>query len=560
MATSERFEASGGHQPSVALEQPTDSSRSPWDLLLAGRPLLALAAALLTTTGHPMNLRELGVAQGWVAAELYSLQSCYLAALALMLLACPALENRFSSRRLVEGGLALLAAGSFVNGLWIWAPMPIFLVGRAVAGAGAGLTVYFAPRLLEPPWQISTSWAAILLPAAGPGVISSASMIRGVSDWEWGFLFEGGMALASLILLMPKAETRRHPQALPAEEREKGGAAPRALPVYWLTLTVAVASLLYCLHWGQLQGWLESGDIVLASYLGIAALVVTLWLAWPQLDFHALRKNGLRLGLFFFGGLVQFFHGYTMNVYGGSLINFSSWQRAWLIWPLPLGIAAGLAFAHLYGYGRRRPSPALPGAVAGLLVLAGGLYLCLQKTLEWPFWQIRTTADLNWFPAPDHWQLASGRFLMGLGIAVFMIAMDTLFATDPEQEEKVRPFLPVVQFFGGALAAGILVNFLLIGHQVHYSYALDRDYIQADEMAQRRTVLRNSLRTAGNPAPDHAVDALMYRAVNYEADNLVFASIYAAFMVATLVLAGITFCLWLGQRLRAYFNRRESLE
>jgi MFS family permease len=523
-----------------------------WDLLRAGRPMLALAAALLTTTGHPMNLRELGVAQGWVAAELYTLQSCYLAGLALMLLTCPALEQRFSCRGLAEGGLALLAVGSFANGLWIWAPLPTFLAGRVVAGAGAGLTIYFVPRLLEPRWLSAASLAAILLPVAGPAVISSASMIRGVSDWEWGFLFEGGMAAAALVLLLSMTRTSFfHSQSLAREPGERARATPSRSLAYLPSLVVAVAALFYCLHWGQLQGWLESYDIVLASFLGSAALAVTLWLVWPQLDFLTLRENGLRLGLFFFGGFVQFFHGYTMNVYGGSLINFSSWQRAWLIWPMPLGVAVGLTFAQLYGYGRRRPSPALPGAAVGLLVLAGGLYLCLRETLEWPFWQIRDTVDLNWFAAPEHWQLASGRFLMGLGVALFMMAMDTLLAADLERETKVRPFLLVVQFFGGAVAAGVLINFLLIGHPVHYSYAADRDYIQADEMTQRRAVLSDALRAAGDPAPDRAAEVLMYRGVNYEADNLVFASIYAAFFVAALFLAGLTLSLWTWHRLRA---------
>jgi hypothetical protein len=52
---------------------------------------------LCTTTGHTMNLREMGEAQGWVAAVFYILQSSYLASLALTLLVCPALGQRSSS-------------------------------------------------------------------------------------------------------------------------------------------------------------------------------------------------------------------------------------------------------------------------------------------------------------------------------------------------------------------------------------------------------------------------------------------------------------------------------
>jgi hypothetical protein len=507
------------------------------DYVLAGRPLIALAAVLVTTTGHTMNLREFGVAQGWVTAEYYALQSSYLVSLALMMLACPALAQRFSCRGLAQGGLVLVAAGSLLNGLWQWAPLSIFVTGRIVAGAGAGLVIYFAPRLLDSRWAFPETWAAILLPVAGPGVIALATMMHETSDWQGGFLFEGGAAVVSLLVLLSMAEAPESPPR-----------APRGSLAYLPTLVLASAALLYVLHWGQLHGWLESADIVAASALGAIALAVSLGLAWPQLDFVALEENWIRVVLLFFGGINQFFHGYTMNTYGGSIVNFSSWQRAWLIWPMPIGIAVSLALAHLR-WRHHRVVLGLPGAVVGLLLLAGGLYLSYQRTMDWPFWQVLDTLDLNWFPAPSHWELAPSRFLMGLGVGLFMIAGDTLSSPDAECEEKVRPFLPVVQFLGGGLAVGVFVNFLLIGHPIHYSYSADRDYIQADELAQRQTVLRDELRRSGEAAPERAAESLLYRFVNYEADNLVFASIYASFLVTTLALAGISLALWAWRRL-----------
>lgn len=106
--------------------------------------------------------------------------------------------------------------------------------------------------------------------------------------------------------------------------------------------------------------------------------------------------------------------------------------------------------------------------------------------MEWPYWQPLDTIDLNWFPAPQHWQLAPGRFLMGLGIGLFMIAMNDMLSADPAREQKVQPLLPVLQFFGGGIATGVFINFLLVGHAIHYSYSADRDFIQAAETTQRR--------------------------------------------------------------------------
>jgi MFS family permease len=514
MATSEPL--SGWSQPARA-----------WHFLLGGRPLVALIVALLTTTGHTMNLRELGVAKGWIAAELYALQSSYLVALSLALLACPYLAQRFSCRGVAEFGLLLLSAGSFLNGLAVHEWLPVFIAGRALAGSGAGLVIYFAPRLLDQRWAFAVPWALILCPVAGPGAVAAASMAHDVSDWEWGFLLEGAAAAVSLMLLLSQEKDNPSPST-----------APHGSPAYLFPLALALAALLYCLHWGQLHGWLESFDIVSAFLLAAVASATALWLAWPQLDFLTLRENWLRLLLFFFGGLCMFFHGYTMNVYGGSLINYSSWQRAWLIWPLPIGVAVGLSLWELVW--RRMPRRLeMPAAILGLLLLAAGLYLCYQRTMEWPYWQPTNIFDLDWFPAPQHWELAPGRFLMGLGIGLFMMAMNVWVSPDPAREEKIEPLLPVMQFFGGGIAAALLINFLLIGHLVHYSYSADRDYLQAQEIRQRQIDLGDTLRNTGAVAADRTTQALLYRGVRYEADNLVFATIYIVFFAAALVLAGV---------------------
>ena len=506
--------------------------------LLEGRPMVALTAALLTTGGHTMNLRELGVSQGWVAAEVYALQSCYLVSLALTMLACPALGWRWPFRRLTELGLVLAVAGSLVNVIETTSPLSVYLLGRAVAGAGAGLVIYFAPLLLDKTWRFAVACAVILCPVAGPGVISLATMMDESSDWRHGFLFEGAAAAVGLVALLSMDRTQRPPA------RRPGGS-----PLYLVPLAAASAGVFYCLHWGQLHGWAESDDIVTAAIVGAAALALALYLVRHQLDRAMIREDWPRLALFFLGGMCQFFHGYIMNVYGGTLINLSSWQRAWLIWPMPIGIAASLALSHLRWRGRR-PAPGLPGAIVGLLLLAAGLYMSYQQMMEWPYWDIRDVIDLNWFTAPGQWELAPGRFLMGLGIGLFMVAEDMRPGPNPDREQKVRPLLNVAQFYGGGLAAALLINFLIIGHKVHYSYSADRDTIQAEELSQRIDLLADTLRQGGQPAPVRSAEVLLHRFINYEADNLVFATIYAAFFLATLVTAGFFFAVWCWRRRR----------
>ena len=506
-----------------------------WDYLLAGRPLLPLAVVWLTTAGHTMNFREMGIGKGWVAADVYSLHSVYLVSIALVLLACPALGQHFSCRGLTRTGLAIMAAGSFLNGIYTYAPLSVFLAGRMMAGVGAGLVIYFAPRLLDIRWENPTTWASILLPVAGPAVIAGASMLYGWSAWEWGFLVEGASALLSLVVLLSMAEA---PELPPPP--------PRGSLAFLPFLVLGSAALLYCLHWGQLHGWLESLDIVVAVASG------TLFLALALLSgLSPARLPRFERGLDSPASVLLWRRGSVFPRHDHDHLQRPACQLQSVAAVLAGLVDApgrrdqpgGRATGDCGGGGSRL---GLPGAIVGLLILAGGMFSLHETTLDWPYWQIQNVVDLNWFQAPQHWELAPGRFLVGLGIGLFMFAMDTMFSPDPEREETIRPFLLVTQFFGGGIGIGLLISFLLISHPIQYSYVADRDYIQAEEFAERRAVLRDALNQAGEPAPDRQAEVLLYRTVNYESDNLVFAEIYATFMVASLGLAALCSGCWSG--------------
>ena len=223
-----------------------------------------------------------------------------------------------------------------------------------------------------------------------------------------------------------------------------------------------------------------------------------------------------------------------MGVYGGLLVNFSPWMRSWLIWSLTIGSTAALALGRIVWQKR---SPGFAGAALGLLVLAGGMSLSHHNTMNWPFWSLLNTVEFNWFAAPQHWQLAPPRFLMGFGSGMVLLAMTTRTSPEPLREARIRPLLQVAQFAGGTLSVGVLVTVLLAAHQLQYSYVADRGFIQAVERGDRNSRLAAHVATAGASAAARQAEALEFRAVNYEADNLVFATIYGGFLVASLVLA-----------------------
>jgi MFS family permease len=426
--------------------------------LMVLRPAFALAAVWLTTAGHTAGFREMDAARGWVTAEGYSLHTLFLLAISLTLLVAPRLARGFGSYPLVIAGLALLAAGSIANGVLTYAPPELVLLGRVFAGIGAGLVIRSAPRILPAGQEGRVAWAGIVLPPVGPVVIALAVEWSPWWSWQGAFLFEALLAILSLALVLSISDPPdldRDCQAGPVQRLD-----------YFPAAVVVALSVWYVMHWGQLHGWLEGPDITAAIVIGSVALSVLLWIVWPDLDPHTLREGLPRLGLITYGGFVQYFNSTDMGIYGGLLVNFSPWMRSWLIWSLSLGSAAALALGRVVWQKR---SPGFAGATLGLLVLAGGMSLSHFNTMNWPFWSLLNSVEFNWFAAPQHWQLALPRFLMGFGSGMVLLAMTTRTSTEPLREARIQPYLQFAQFAGGTVSVGVLVTVLLAGHQVQYS-------------------------------------------------------------------------------------------
>ena len=454
--------------------------------LLVLRPAFALAAVWLTTAGHTASFREMDAARGWVTAEGYSLHSIFLLAITLTLLAAPRLARWSGSYPLVVAGLTMLGAGSLVNGVLLHAP-PELLAARPRArrdrrGAGDPLGPAHPARRPGRPRRLGGYRAA-------SGRAGRHRPRRGVVPLV---VLAGRLSVrgrAGTFVARARALDRRSPDLdrdFPQGPVERLGYLPAAV--------VAALSVWYVMHWGQLHGWLEGPDITAAMIVGSVALSVLLWIVWPGLDPGTLREGLPRLGLITYGGFVQYFNSLDMGVYGGLLVNFSPWMRSWLIWSLTLGSTAALALGRIVWQKR---SPGFAGAALGLLVLAGGMSLSHYNTMNWPFWSLLNTVEFNWFAAPQHWQLAPPRFLMGFGSGMVLLAMTTRTSPEPLREARIRPLLQVAQFAGGTLSVGVLVTVLLAAHQLQYSYVADRGFIQAVERGDRNSRLAAHVATAG---------------------------------------------------------------
>jgi hypothetical protein len=267
------------------------------------------------------------------------------------------------------------------------------------------------------------------------------------------------------------------------------------------------------------------------------------------IDGEALRENGFRLVLVAFSGAVQFFHGTTMTIYSSLFVNYNVWQRSWLVWSMPLGVALALGLASLW---LRRAPLGRVGALLGLLSLAAGMSLLNRVTMEWPYWLVQNSMELNWFQAPLHWEQTPGRIVTGFGLGLLMASVTNMASRRADVEIHVRQLLPVVQTISGGLAIGVLVTWLLTGHQTHYSYTAEASTIQAQEYSTRMSDMREALIRSGltRDVADRQTLSMFSKAVHYQADNLTYAEMYGTFCESALVLAGLVILSITWSRLR----------
>lgn len=487
---------------------------------LRGRPIFALAVVWITTAGHTMNFREMDAARGWIPAQGYGLHSALLFSIALGFMLAGCLPNKISALQVTRIGLFALAIGSFFNGCFLLAPYPILIIGRICAGLGSGFILRMAPSLLPSSYSRISGLLGIFLPATAPGIVGGVTFLYGWSNWEGGFLFEGFLTILALFLFIPTFEGETIPGKNNFNKR-------KALAI--LALAVGFGFFWHVLHRGQLDGWWESTKILRSATIAFFMFSVAFLLYGTQ-QVNELASNLFpRLLLIFYAGFVQYFNVSDMGVYGGLLINFSSWERAWLVWSLSFGAATALftaQFFHRYRWLH----------IAGLFMVALGMFLAHERTLGWNFWNPLNQIEFNWFAAPQHWELAIARFCMGLGVGWVLYSMQQVHDVPVEKERGIRAEITIFQFLGGALSIGFLVNYLLIGHQAQYSYTSERGSIQQANVDDYREILKNELSKTGFSSPSHGSSSLMFKSMNYEADNLVFAHIYGTFFWSAILL------------------------
>lgn len=347
------------------------------------------------------------------------------------------LADLLGQRRVAMAGLVIFAAASLASGLA--GDRTALIVARAAQGCGAALLSPAALSIIttiytgEMRTKALAAWGAIGASGFAAGLLVGGALTSWLS-WHWIFFINLPVSAVAVVAL---------PALVPADERRPGrldlGAGSP------LVVTAGLACLVYAFSRGSTQGW--------SSWPTIAGLVaaMALILAFALLERRARlpfvpavlwRNRTLLTG----AGLMAV----TTSILGGTLLISTfvlqqelgaSALRTGLDY-LPLAIAVGSA-AHLGSKLLPRLGSRLT-AIAGLLIIAGGLVLLLA--------------------APDHagyarWFLPAFISIgLGAGLTFVAASVTAMSQVPPELAGAGSGLLATGHEIGGALGVAVLTT------------------------------------------------------------------------------------------------------
>ncbi len=424
---------SGAGAPPAEEGQDAPASLSPYLTTLAGIvTLITLIAfeAVAVSTAMPVLTRDLNAVREYGFAF-----SVFIAAQLLGVTLSGGWCDTVGTRWPVRTGLLLFGVGQLICGI---APTyNVLLLGRAMAGAGAGLLVvalyvviadsfpsHLQPRVFS---LISAAWVV-------PGIVGPAisGFLAEQVSWRLVFLFVVPLAVPPAIALLPKL------RSTPAHEPGDPAALTRSQLRSRALCGVAVTTGVLGLQWGLGEAQ-DLGPVLTSAFvLGGLALVVagfrplapagTLRLGRGLPTVIALR--GLFAGMFF--GAESFIPLMLTSQHGFSA------SHAGLV------LTGGILGWTVGSYVQARPSLRLPRHL--LFVIGAAL---IAVSLAGLTLLIRPPAS-GWLVLPL-WAVSA----VGMGLAMSSTGVLTLRYSEPGQEGRNSSALQLSDALGAALGIGL---------------------------------------------------------------------------------------------------------
>jgi EmrB/QacA subfamily drug resistance transporter len=423
-------------------------AHAPEQLSATGRRavLSAMSAAVIVVIGMQaaINLAVPGLASGPLhpsASELVWLVDAYTIVFASLLIPGGAAGDRFGRRRIVCAGLALFTAGCLVCS--VASGVPLFLLGRAVTGLGAALTLPNTLAVLiavfppEERRRAIATWSAMTGVAGVCGNLG-AGVILQLTDPTGMFLVfaaVGAVVLAATAWWTPSIPGHDH-------RLDPGGT---------LLLVVALVSVLDGIIEAPAHGW---GSVTVLGELGFGIALLAVFVVYelrrtqPMLDPRIFRIGGVSLACLvvalLFVGMFGLFYvnasyleqakGYDLLLTGLAIgpmaVGMVVAARCSLAVGARLGQAAAICLgqvlgaAGLFGFSTVSASTPYPLYLVYLLVLAAGFGITLPLVSA----AIVTATPARLAGLSSGLQGATRELGSALGVAIVGTVLATTFA------------------------------------------------------------------------------------------------------------------------------------
>ena len=509
--------------PSAETEDNERVGAARWIILLG--LITAAIMEVLDTTIVNVALPQMAGNLGATQQEISWVSTGYILSNVVVLPMTAFFTERFGRRRYLTASIILFAVASFLCGTSN--SLVELVVWRIVQGAGGAALLSTAQatiRQIFPREQQGLVQAVFLLgiivaPTLGPTL---GGWITDNYTWNWCFFINVPIAIVSTFLVTTFLKD-------PPGQRRRVGS------VDWLgitLLTVGLGSLQYVLEEGNQDDWFHDATILRLAILAGVCLVTMVW--WeltprnrhPIVNFRVLRNRELAASIFLFVAL-------GFGLYGGVFIFPLFTQSLLRFTPTETGLAllpGGLATAVTAMICGRLLNGARPLVDPRILI---GLGVAIFLVAMWDLGHLTTNAG-----EPDV-RLALIVRGAGLGFLFTPINNVAYASLKPSEAQQAAGLINLARQLGGSFGIAILATFITVHTQIHRVDLLANVYPGQRLVDERvQTITGNLIAHGYGPEAAHrAALALLDQQVMRQASMLSYNDAWLLLLLSFLIVS-----------------------